>query len=92
MEVWKVVSSWLATSSPIKGSYAMEVQRIVPSWLASLGTIKIPTPWMGGVFPTPRKCGNRSYAMEAWRVELSWLATSSTIKVPTPWKHRVGCI
>ena len=28
----------------------MEVQRVVPSWLASLNTIKIPTPWMGGVF------------------------------------------
>ena len=40
VEVWKVVSSWLATLSTIKGSNAMEVQRVVPSWLASFSTIK----------------------------------------------------
>ena len=40
VEVWMVVSSWLATSSTIKGSYTVEVQRVVASWLASLSTIK----------------------------------------------------
>ena len=51
-------------------------------------------PWMHGVVPTPRKCGNGSDAMEARRAVLCWLATSSTIMVPTSWKrgglYRVG--
>ena len=40
VEVWKVVLSWLATSSTLKGSCAMEVERVIPSLLASLSTIE----------------------------------------------------
>ena len=58
VEVWKVVSSQLATLSTIKGSYAMEVQRVVPSWLASLSIIK-------GSYNVDAR--SSSYTMKVWK-------------------------
>ena len=86
VEVWKVVSSWLARSSTIKGSNAVEVQKVVPSWLDSLNTVNdsyAVDAWSSSY--TTKVC-KFSTAMEARTVVLSWFAVSSTIKISMPWK------